>query len=211
MILNYMLSMRCEIMVEEELIHEKIVATFHFKKRSKPLYYYQSELLRYYRPYLVYYKELPKKEILEALSEIEGSSKSKTKKKPEKEELIKFPVRGVDVVVNYAKSLEANVEYAARYLPRLKKTERVPVIIFPGRYSAMRHLIFSITYSTLRSLEKVERLREIINSLNISIIEPFYNTALFRYHELKNNNEHMWHWKVLRIGRAFKIMYMLDR
>jgi len=193
-------------------INEKIVATFHFKKRSKPLYYYQSETLRYYRPYLVYYKKVPRKEALEVLPKIESSLKTVTRANcKEKEELIKFPVRGMDLVVDYAKSLEADVEYVARYLPRLKRSERVPIMVFPDRYSAMRHLIFSITYATLRSAEKAERLRRVVNGLNISIIEPFYNTALFRYHELKSNGDTTWFWKVLRIGRAFKVMYMLDR
>jgi len=194
----------------EEPAYERIIATFRFNKR-RFTYRYQSEILRYYRPYLVYYKKLPSKEMLEKLPEVEGFSRNEVERKTGREELIKIPVRGIDIVVNYAKNLNADIEYVMRYLPKLGYSVKIPVIVFQDRYSAMRHLIFSLTYATLRSITKVEKLKEVINGLNINIIEPFYNTALFRYYELRSNGDPAWYWKVLRIGRAFKVMYMLDR
>jgi len=203
--------MRLRKVSREEKHVEKLMATFHFKKRSKPLHYYQSMVLRYYRPYLVYYKKMLRKEVIEELPKVEKPLEKSIEEKRVREELIKIPVRGIDVIVSYAKNVEASIEYVPRYLPKLGKIKEIPVMVFPNRYSAMRHLIFSLTYATLRSMEKVERLREIVNGLNINIIEPFYSTALFRYYELRNSSDLKWHWKVLRIGRAFKVMYMLDR
>ena len=83
-------------------------------------------------------------------------------------------------------------------------------MVFPNEYKAMRHLLFSLTYATLRNPSKVEKLRWVMNSLSVTIMEPFYYTALFRYRELKNNRDPAWHKKLLRIGEAFKVMYMLD-
>ena len=75
----------------------------------------------------------------------------------------------------------------------------------------MRHFLFSITYATVRSISKVEKIRGVVNGLNVNIAEPFYNTAILRYHELKANSDQKWFWKVLRIGRAFKVMYLIDK
>ncbi len=194
--------------MSEKLVEEKVIATFRFKKRGKPRYYYQSEILCYYTPYLVYYRLVPREENLEKLPHLLDS---KDKKNEKNEELLMFPVRGIDAVVNYAKSLDAEITYRRRYLPRLKKSVEVPTTIFLDRYSAMRHAIFSLTYATVRSVEKVEKIREVMNSLNINIIEPFYNTAILRYEELRGRADSGWYWKILRIGRAFKVMYMIDR
>ena len=202
------MSTRLIAVSKGEPVLEKIVATFHFKKRGRPRYHYQGEVLRYYTPYLVYYKTVPKRGVLGGLPEVEESA---SVGREERAELIRIPVRGVDAVVDYAKSLDARVEYVKRYLPRLGRSERIPVMVFPDEYRAMRHLLFSLTYATLRSPRKVERLRWIVSGLNVSIIEPFYYTALFRYRELRNRRDPAWHWKLLRIGMAFKVMYMLDR
>ena len=83
-------------------------------------------------------------------------------------------------------------------------------MVFPNEYKAMRHLLFSLTYATLKNPSKVERLRWVMNSLSVTIMEPFYYTALFRYRELRSTGDTAWHWKILRIGEAFKVMYMLD-
>jgi len=192
----------------ESVIEEKIVAVVCYRKRSKPRYYYQSPVLRYYMPYIAYYTAVPTMENLEKL--VQRLRATLQKKKGNGGELIMFPVRGVDAVVSYAKSLEAEIHY---FPQRLRKAgiEKIPVLVFPDRYSAMRHFIFSITYATVRTISKVEKIREVVNGLNASIAEPFYNTAIFRYWELRKNRDPMWYWKVLRIGRAFKIMYLIDK
>jgi len=190
--------------MSEELVEERVTATFHFKRRRKPKHYYQSGVLRYYTPYIAYYRIVPREENLEKLTQ-------GFKNKEERKELKMFPVRGLDLVVNYAKSLDAEISFKPRYLPMVNRTEKIPVIVFQDRYSVMRHLMFSLTYATVRSIEKVEKIREVVNGLNVSILEPFYNTAVLRYRELRENGDPTWTWRVLRIGRAFKTMYLIDR
>ena len=189
-------------------VEERTVAAVSYKKRKRPAYHYQSAVLRYYIPYIAYYRAVPTVENLEKL--VQHLKALLQKKGRRGEELIMFPIRGVDAVVNYAKSLEAEIHF---FNQRLRKigTEKVPVMVFPNRYSAMRHFLFSITYATVRSISKVERIREVVNGLNVNIAEPFYNTAILRYHELRANSDPKWFWKVLRIGRAFKVMYLIDR
>ena len=189
-------------------VEERTVAVICYKKRKRPIYHYQSAVLRYYIPYIAYYRATYTTENLEKL--VRQLKTVLQKKGKRGDELIMFSIRGVDAVVNYAKSLEAEIHY---FDQRLRKagTEKIPVIVFPDRYSAMRHFLFSITYATVRSISKVERIREVVNGLNVNIAEPFYNTAILRYHELRKNGDPKWFWKVLRIGRAFKVMYLIDR
>ena len=189
-------------------VNEKTVAVIGYKRRKRSIYRYQSAVLRYYTPYIAYYRVIP---IVENLEKLVQQLKAVLYRKSKRgEELIMFPIRGVDAVVNYAKSLEAEIHY---FNQRLRKvgTEKTPVIIFSDRYSAMRHFLFSITYATVRSISKVEKIRGVVNGLNVNIAEPFYNTAILRYHELKANSDQKWFWKVLRIGRAFKVMYLIDK
>jgi len=189
-------------------VEEQTVAVISYRKRRRPVYHYQSVVLRYYTPYIAYYRVVPTPEDLKKVFEHLKAILQKKGKRGE--ELIIIPIRGVDAVVNYAKNLEAEIQY---FDQRLRKvgTEKVPVIIFPDRYSAMRHFLFTITYATVRSISKVERIREVVNGLNINIAEPFFNTAVLRYHELITNSDPQWYWKVLRIGRAFKVMYLIDK
>ncbi|RLE92005.1 MAG: hypothetical protein DRN04_11425 [Thermoprotei archaeon] len=189
-------------------VEERAVAVICYRKRRRPAYHYQSVALRYYTPYIAYYRTIPSAENLEKLVQHLKSVLQRRGKRGE--ELIMFPIRGVDAVVNYAKSLEAEIYF---FNQRLRKagTERIPVIVFPDRYSAMRHFIFSITYATVRSISKVERIRDVVSGLNVNIAEPFYNTAILRYHELRVSGDSGWFWKVLRIGKAFKVMYLIDK
>jgi len=190
-------------------VEEKIVAVICYKKRSTPRYYYQSKVLRYYTPYIAYFRLLPTPENLKkAVDHLKAVIQGKRRKG---EELVVFSIRGVDAVLNYAKSFDAEIQYFEQQLKKIKAVEKVPVIIFPDRYSAMRHFIYSITYATVRSISKVERIREIVDGLNVNIIEPFFNTAILRYRELVSNSDPKWYWKVLRIGRAFKVMYLIDK
>ena len=189
-------------------VEERTVAVICYKRRKRPIYHYQSAVLRYYIPYIAYYRAIYTTENLEKL--VRQLKTVLQRKGKRGDELIMFSIRGVDAVVNYAKSLEVEIHY---FDQRLRKagTEKIPVIVFPDRYSAMRHFLFSITYATVRSISKVERIREVVDGLNVNIAEPFYNTAILRYHELRKNSDPKWFWKVLRIGRAFKVMYLIDR
>ncbi len=201
--------------MSERFVEERVIAVVMYKKRKKPAYHYQSPALRHYRPYIAYYEEVPNPENLaicvEHMRSLLGKRKGKSDDANMRKELVMFPVRGVDAVVDYAKSLDAEIYYFDQVLKKIGSTEKVPAMVFPDRYRAMMHLIFSITYATVRSISKVEKIREVVKGLNVSILEPFYNTAIHRYSDLRSKKDSKWLWKVLRIGMAFKVMYMIDK
>ena len=199
--------------VSERFVEERVIAVISYRRRKKPAYHYQSPALRYYRPYIAYYEAVPNPETLSIYVKHLRTSLEKRKNDEVymRKELVMFPVRGVDAVVDYAKSLEAEIHYLDQMLRKIGSVEKTPAMIFPDRYKAMKHLIFSITYATVRSVSKVEKIREVVNGLNVNILEPFYNTATHRYRDLRDTKDPGWLWKVLRIGMAFKVMYMIDR
>jgi len=193
----------------ERNTEERTIAVIAYRRRSRPAYHYQSDALKYYVPYLAYYRCAPTRENLENI--VKQFKMILQEKGRKGDELVMFPVRGVDAIVNYAKSLNAEIQYFPQRLARIGRDEQIPVIVFPDRYSSMRHFIFSITYATVRSVSKAEKVREVVNGISVNILEPFYYVALYRYYELKSNSDSQWRWKLLRIGRAFKVMYLIDK
>jgi len=183
-----------------ECVVEKDICVIAYKRRSKPRLYYQGEILRYYVPYVVYFRGVPSEENIKRLVEF-AFGKVNGKEKAQLETIM-FRGLYVDKIVNFAKVLGAEIVYVKRYLDKLGRVVDVPVMIFDSRYSAMRHTLFALSISTLKSISKVDAVWDVVMDISIAMIEVLYNSAVFRYW---SGNEKL----MYAIGEGFRTMYLI--
>jgi len=174
------------------------VFTFSVKRRSKPNPRYEG-ILRTHRFYIRYYSLLSGQEPLKVVS----SDVSEPK--------VSFPVRFLESILNFAKEVDGRIlEVRKVKLPRANVYYEKPIVMLPNEIAFRRHLLFALTASTYRKPEKLNILRKLILTLNANFLNILTTIALDRYSELKNSSNPAWHWYMMRVGRAVKVLYRLD-
>jgi len=173
------------------------VFTFRAKKRSRPNPRYNG-ILRTHRFYIEYYSLLNEQDPLKAISK-------------NSEPKIAFPVRFTEAILDFAEALGGKIISVRRVKPPKADTYyEKPIAVLPSEIAFRRHLLFSLTASTYRKPEKLNSLRGLILILNANFLNILTTIALDRYSELKNGSNPAWHWYMLRVGRAVKVLYKLD-
>ena len=176
----------------------RYVFTFAAKKRSRPNPKYEG-ILRTHRFYIEYYELLEGQEPAGVI----GNDKPR----------IAFPVRFTEMVVDFAKYLDGRVVEARRVkIPRAGVYYEKPIILLPNEVAFRRHLLFSLTVSTYRKAlsARFNTVRNLLSSMNANLLNILTTIALDRYNELKASQNAVWHWYMLRVGRALKVLYKLD-
>lgn len=174
------------------------VFTFTVKKRSRPNPRYEG-VLRTHRFYIEYYSLLEDQEP----TRIVGNNKPR----------IAFPVRFTEMIVDFAKELGGRIVDVRRVkIPKMDVYYEKPIILLPNEVAFRRHLLFSLTVSTYRkvSVARFNAVRNLLLTLNANLLNILARIALDRYRELKASKSSVWHWYMLRVGRALKVLYKLD-
>ncbi len=172
------------------------VFTFSVRRRSKPSTNYTG-ILRTHRFYIEYYDVLAEQEPEKVVSENEPR--------------IAFPVRFTEAVLSFAEELGGRVVNIRRVRPpRSKYTYEKPLVILPNEVAFRRHLLFSLTISTYRKPSKINSVRILVSTLNANLLNILTQIALDRYSELRGSGSASWHWYMLRVGRAVKVLYKLE-
>lgn len=170
--------------------------TFSMKRRSKPNPNYTG-ILRTHRFYINYYDIF--------------SGQTPEKAVSENSPRISFPVRFTEAILDFAKELGGKVvEVRNVRPPRCKYSYEKSTVTLPSEIAFRRHLLFSLTISTYRKPHKINAVRNLVLTLNANLLNVLSQIALDRYNELKGSKSSVWHWYVLRVGRAVKTLYKLD-
>ena len=111
----------------------------------------------------------------------------------EREPIISFPISYLPDVLGVAQELNA----------RIWEVEGLPWGILPSEIALRRHVLFSLVASTMRKPDRLNSLKYLILSRNYYFIDLMFNIALDRYREGR--------WPMLRVARAIKALYGLDR
>jgi len=176
----------------------RCVFTFVAKRRSKPNPRYEG-ILRTHRFYIEYYSLL---EGQEPTSAVRGG-----------EPRVAFPVRFTEVVASFAEELGGRVVEVRRVkVPRRDIYYEKPIVLLPNEVAFRRHLLFSLAVSTYlkASSARFNALRNLLLTMNANLLNILTSIALDRYSELKAARSSAWHWHMLRVGRALKVLYNLD-
>jgi len=172
--------------------------TFTVKKRSRPNPNYDG-ILRTHRFYIEYYSLLGDQNPVDAV---------KTGKPN-----ITFPVKFVELLIDFAKDLNGEVIHVKNVkIPRTELQYRKFFVGLPSELAFRRHLLFALTISTYRreSAVRFNALKNLLLVMNANSLNILSAIALDRYSELKTSHSPTWLWHVLRVGRALKVLYMLD-
>jgi len=172
--------------------------TFSARKRSRPNPKYEG-VLRTHRFYIEYYSLLDGQDPEKAVANNEPR--------------ISFPVGFTELVIDYAKELggsiiktrKVNISNSDAYYVK-------PIVLLANEVAFRRHLLFSITVSTYMkaSSARFNAVRNLISSMNANLLNILTTMAIDRYNELKESHNPVWHWYMLRVGRAVKVLYKLD-
>jgi len=173
------------------------VFTLTARKRRKPNPRYDG-VLRTHRFYAEYYfllaDEDPAKPVLSEPA------------KP----LIAFPAKYDAVLYSFAELVGGEEVYRRTvYLPSTKSNYVKRVIGFRNEVDFKRHLLFTLVASTLKKQEKLNTLQYIVANLNPIFVNILANIAIDRYRELSGYSARPYY--ILRVGRALKVLYWLDR
>lgn len=172
------------------------IFTFAPRKRSKSNPRYEG-ILKTHRFYIEYY------------SLMEGEDPKNIK---DKEPYIEFPASYIEDLVSFAEELGGSiVEKKKIPLPRTGHSYTKYVVQLPDDIAFRRHMLYAITASTFRKPEKLYTLRSLISTRNANLLNLLSQIAVDRYKELKENSISTWIWRILRVGKALKVLYMLDR
>jgi len=177
------------------------VFIFKAKKRSRPNPKYEG-ILRTHRFYIRYF----------TLIEGQDPRTVITKGEPK----ISFPVKYMEVVLDFAKELGGNIVGTRKIeIPKYKVSYETPIVVLPDEILFRRHLLFSLVISTYRKVSdaKFNSVRLLALTMNGNLLNILTTMALDRYFELRNaenNMRHVWHWYMMRVGRAVKVLYNLD-
>lgn len=171
------------------------VFTIRAKRRKRPNYNYTG-ILRTHRYYVEYYSLLRGENPIKAVN---GEPK------------ISFPGRFIETLVNFAKDLDGKIVAVKRVkIPRKELYYEKPIVLLPDEIAFRRHMLFSITASTYRKAAKLNSLRELVLYINANFLNILTSIAIDRYNELIRSSNPAWHWYMLRVGRALKVLYKLD-
>lgn len=171
--------------------------TFRARKRSKPNPRYEG-ILKTHRFYIEYYSLLSGQTPIQLL--VNNS-----------EPRIVFPAKFTEALVSFAEELGGKIiEVRKVKPPRASTYYEKPVVVLPSEIAFRRHLLFSLVTSTYRKPEKLNMLRSLILNLNANFLNILTTIALERYSELRSRSDPTWHWYMMRVGRAVKVLYKLD-
>jgi len=167
-------------------------------KKKRPNYKYE-DLLRTHKFYIEYYHLLNNQNPLEVIG----------KENPK----ITFPASFTDVAVDFAKELKGETIGVKRiYLNSIKRSFKSPIVGLPRIEEFNRHLIFTLVLSTFRNTSpKINTLRYYISTANQTFISVLVDYTLKVYDDVKDKSDPTWYHKVLRVGRALKLLYGLHR
>jgi len=174
------------------------VFTFAVRKRSRPNPKYEG-ILRTHRFYIEYYGLLEGQEP----TEVVGNHNPR----------IAFPVSLIEVIVDFARELGGSiVEVRKIKIPNMDVYYERPVILLPNEVAFRRHLLFALTLSTYRKVSEARfnAIKNLLLSMNATFLNILTSIALDRYNELRASQNPAWHWYMLRVGRALKVLYKLD-
>lgn len=85
-----------------------------------------------------------------------------------------------------------------------------PFVGLPNEVAFRRHLLFSLTASTYRAPSRLNTLKRLVLGMNANLLNVLTNIALERFKEARAASSPAWHWHMLRVGRAVKVLYRLD-
>ncbi|WP_148678889.1 hypothetical protein [Aeropyrum pernix] len=176
----------------------RYVFTFTARKRKKPYYRYEG-ILRTHRFYIEYY------------SLLEGQEPSRAAGNGEAR--IAFPVRFMELVLDFSRELGGEtVEVRMSKIRGQNLYYEKPIVLLPNEVAFRRHLLFAVTVSTYKKpLEaRFNALRNLLLTMNANLINILSTIVMDRYRELKASSNPAWHWHMLRVGRAVKVLYKLD-
>jgi len=183
------------------VIHPQVqyVFTFSARKRSRPNPNYEG-ILRTHRFYIQYY------------SLLSGQSPTKVVSSEGSEPRMEFPVRFTETILSFAKELGGTVINIRKVKPPKADVHyEKPIVLLPNEIAFRRHLLFTLTISTYRNPRKFNIIRNLILTMNANFLNILTSIAMDRYTELKNSLNPAWHWYMMRVGRAVKVLYKLDR
>jgi len=126
---------------------------------------------------------------------------------------IAFPARFTEIVLDFVKELDGEIVEVRRVkIPRKDLYYEKPVVLLPNELAFRRHMLFSLTLSTYRKQTSVRfnSLRNLLLTMNANLLNILSAMALDRYEELRSSQNAAWHWYMLRVGRALKVLYKLD-
>ncbi len=174
------------------------VFTFSVKRRSRPNPNYEG-ILRTHRFYIKYYSLLSGQDPVKVVGDEDSWLK------------IAFPVRFTGAVLSFARELGGNVVEVRKVKPpRADAYYERPIVVLPNEIAFRRHLLFTLTASTYRKPERLNTLRNLVLALNANFLNMLTTIALDRYSELRNSSNPAWHWYMMRVGRAVKVLYRID-
>lgn len=176
----------------------RYIFTFTAKKRRRPYYRYEG-ILRTHRFYIEYYSLLEGQEPIKTV----GNSEPR----------IAFPVKFTELVLDFARELDGGVIGVRKVkIPRRELYYEKPIVLLPNEIAFRRHLLFALTVSTYRKPLEVRfnTLKNLLLTMNANLLNVLSTIALDRYNELRPSQTTAWHWYMLRVGRAVKVLYKLD-
>ena len=168
------------------------------RRRKKPVEKY-SGVLRTHRFYINYY----------ILLESQEPSRAITDNEPR----VSFPVRFTEVLLDFARELGGSVVKSQKVKIRGESLYyEKPIVVLPNELAFRRHLLFALTASTYRkpSEAKLNTLRDLLLVMNANLLNVLSSMAIDRYKELRASQNPTWHWSMLRVGKAIKVLYKLD-
>ena len=128
------------------------------------------------------------------------------------EPLITFPVSFMENILNFGLEVGGKLIHGMRIRPsELKFSYSKPLILLPNEIAFRRHLLFSLTVSTLRKPTKINTLRKFMLTINANFLNTMSQIALDRYKDSRDSERRSWYWHILRVGRTIKVLYRLDR
>ena len=172
--------------------------TFTVRKRRRPYNRYNG-VLRTHRFYIEYYRLLDGQEPLEVIEKSEP--------------LVAFPVRFKEFALEFARELGGEVIGNRRIeIGRSGFYYDKQVIVLPNEIAFRRHLLFTLTVSTYRTLGGVRfnSLKNILLTMNANLLNIMSTMVIDRYNEWRVTGKPMWMWYMLRVARALKVLYRLD-
>ena len=172
------------------------VFTFSARRRSRPSKRYGG-ILSTHRFYVEYYNLLSGEDPAKAIQSV----------KPK----ITFPVRFVEAVLSFAKEVGGEiVDIRKVNPPRTNSYYEKPIVVLPNEIAFRRHLLFTLTGSTYLKPSRLSTLKNLVLGLNANFLNMLTTIALDRYSELRGSSNPTWYWHLMRVGRAFKVLYKID-
>jgi len=173
------------------------VFTLSPRKRSKQDPRYDG-VLRTHRFYAEYYYVL------------EGDDPAEVASGERSRPVVAFPARFDNVLFEFAKDVGGVVIAERRvYLKSVNQTYTRRVVGFTNEVDYRRHLLFALIAATMRKPERLAAAESLVLALNPVFVNMLTNIAVDRYRELAGQPARPYY--ILRVGRAVKVLYRLDR